>query len=148
MNPPPYTPPAGTFVFRSFVAFDELDMQGILHHSRHLLHVERAAHALFLEAMGAEGFDPARYPDQNAVVHRLEIEYKRPVAGVVPILVLLRVTSLRACTMTTAFEIRTLDGALCSRGIRETCRVRTDGLHPAIWSEDYRAAFEPRVCAE
>lgn len=130
------------FEYVSFVAFDELDMQGILHHSRHLLHVERACHAFFQSVMGAEGFRPDLFPDLNAVVRRLNIEYVRPLAGVVPITVALCVTRLRSCTMTTAFELRSADGtAVYSRGEREICRVKPDELRPELWSDGYVARF-------
>jgi acyl-CoA thioesterase FadM len=140
---------ARAFEFASHVAFDELDMQGILHHSRHLLHVERACHAFFTAVMGAEGFRPDLFPDLNAVVRRMEIEYLRPLAGVVPITVALWVTRLRSCTMTTAFQLRSRDGAtVYSRGEREVCRVKAGELRPALWTDAYLARFGEWVSPE
>ncbi len=137
------------FEFASQIAFDELDMQGILHHSRHLLHVERACHAFFQAVMGAEGFRPDLFPDLHAVVRRMEIEYLRPLAGVVPITVALWVTRLRSCTMTTAFELKSRDGAtVYSRGEREVCRVKAGELRPEMWSDAYLARFGEWVSPE
>ena len=136
-NPPPFL-----FVHRSHVAFDELDMQGILHHSRHLLHVERAQQAFFEEVMDAPGFRPDVYPDLHAVVRKLNIEYLRPLDGVRPILVTLRVVRLRSCSMNIAFELLSEDGEiLFSRGERETCRVKTGELAPAMWSDEFIERF-------
>ena len=130
------------FEYVSHVAFDELDMQGILHHSRHLLHVERACHAFFTAVMGTEGFRPDVYPDLNAVVRRMNIEYLRPLAGLKDIVVALAVTKLRSCSMTTAFELRSRDGReVYSRGEREVCRVKFGELRPALWSDAYLARF-------
>jgi acyl-CoA thioester hydrolase len=144
----PDNPPAGLFVFRSHVAFDQLDMQGVLHHSRHLLHVERAAQAFFELVTGACGFDPLRYPDLNAVVRRLSIDYLSPLFGVRPILVTLRVARLRSCAMDTAFELRSADGGtLFSRGLREVCRVSPGSLRPTLWSDAYMESFAQWQCA-
>jgi acyl-CoA thioesterase FadM len=138
----PANPPKLTFLHRSMVAFDELDMQGILHHSRHLLHVERACHAFFEKVMDAPGFRPDIYPDLHAVVRSLKIEYLIPLGGVRPILVALRVVRLRSCTMTTAFELRSIDGqTVFSRGERETCRVKIGELRPGMWSDQYLERF-------
>ena len=130
------------------VAFDELDMLGILHHSRHLLHLERACHAFFVEVMGAPGFRPDLYPDLHAVVSRVNVSYLRPVEGVGDIQVALRVTRLRSCTMTTAFELRSTDGlTVFSKGERETCRIKVGRLEPEMWTDDYLARFGEWVTA-
>jgi acyl-CoA thioester hydrolase len=130
------------FKYASHVAFDELDMLGILHHSRHLLHLERACHAFFEEVMDAPGFRPDIFPDLHAVVRKIEIEYLRPVQGVGPILVTLRVTRLRSCTMTTAFELRSADGeTIFSQGTRETCRIKVGALRPEMWTDRYLERF-------
>ncbi len=126
------------FKYLSHVPFDHLDMQGVLHHSRHLLHVEAAAHAFFLHLMEAERFDPSRYPDQCCVVHKLSIDYLEPLRGVGPIELHLCPLSMRACSMNTAFELRSCDGAhIYSRGQREICRVDLLTLRPCLWSESY-----------
>lgn len=130
------------FRYPSHVAFDELDMLGILHHSRHLLHLERACHAFFEKVMETEGFRPDLYPDLHAVVRNINIEYLRPLDGVRPILVTLRVIKLRSCTMTTAFELRSEDGeTVFSQGTRETCRIKVGRLEPEIWTDNYLTRF-------
>jgi len=142
----PNNPPKGLFIYRSQVPFDHLDMQGILHHSRHLLHVEGASHAFFEHVMNSVGFDPARFPDQNSVVRKLNIDYLHPLSGMRIILVTMRVTQLRSCAMTTAFELRNEDGkTVFSRGLREVCRVKAHELKPTMWSEEYRQNFAPWV---
>lgn len=130
------------FKYISHVAFDELDMLGILHHSRHILHVERACHAFFLHVMEATGFRPDLYPDLHAVVRNITIDYLLPLDGVRSIQVALWVTKLRSCTMTTAFELRSDDGAtVFSRGTRETCRIKVGRLEPEIWTDNYLTRF-------
>ena len=117
-------------------------MLGILHHSRHLLHLERACHAFFVEVMGAPGFRPDLYPDLHAVVRKVEIEYLNPVNHVGSIEIALRVTRLRSCTMTTAFELRSTDGkTIYSRGTREVCRIKVGELRPEMWTDDYLERF-------
>jgi acyl-CoA thioesterase FadM len=139
---------ARAFEFASHVAFDELDMQGILHHSRHLLHVERACHAFFTAVMGAEGFRPDLFQDLNAVVRRLNIEYLRPLAGVVPITVALWVTRLRSCTMTTASSSAAAMAQPCipgasARSARENRRTAARNV-----SDAYLARFGEWVSRE
>ena len=130
------------FTYVAHVAFDEMDMLGILHHSRHLLHLERACHAFFEEVMGAPGFRPDLYPDLHAVVRKVEIEYLNPVNRVGAIEIALRVTRLRSCTMTTAFELRSTDGkTVYSRGTREICRIKVGELRPEMWTDDYLERF-------
>ncbi len=138
----PDNPPEGLFVYRSHVPFDHIDMQGVLHHSRHFLHVEAASHAFFLHVMEVAGFEPERYPDQNGVVRHMSIDYLRPLYGVRDIIVTLRVVRLRACSMSVAFELRSADGSeLFSKGEREVCRVKHGELRPSMWSEQYRERF-------
>ncbi len=116
-------------------------MLGILHHSRHLLHVERAALALFCKLTGAPGFAPFVWKDQQAVIRSVKIEYLLPLPGPGDILVTLRPTRMRACTMSTAFELRSADGqTLYSRGERETCRVDVATMAPAMWGDAYAEA--------
>ena len=135
-----------SFSYLSNVTFAQLDLQGILHHSRHFLHVEDASHAFFSHVMGADGFDTARWPDQNAVVRRMNIDYMAPLSKPGRILVVLRILRLRACAMNTSFELRSADGTvLYSKGMREICRVDGETLRPVIWSDEYRRRFRAWV---
>jgi len=51
------------FVFNSEVFFDELDGLGILHHTRYMLHLERAQQKFFEHLLGVDDFDTERDED-------------------------------------------------------------------------------------
>ena len=131
------------FTYHTRTHFDELDAQWILHHSRQIAHVERAQQALFDEVMGMTVFDPHAFPDLNVVVKRLEVDYLRPLRGVRPFTIRLRVSGLRACVLTTGFELLSADGAeLYSRGEREVCKLSMRTMEPTLWTDVFRERYE------
>jgi acyl-CoA thioesterase FadM len=135
-------PPPWLFVQRTQAHFDELDAQWILHHSRQIARVERAQQALFDRVMEMRDFDPVAFPDLNVVVRRLEVDYLQPLRGVRPFMITLQVTGLRACGLTTRFELRSNDGSeLYTQGLREVCKLTLDTQLPALWTETFRERY-------
>ena len=135
-------PPGGLFFHRTRVWFDELDALGVLHHSRFVYHLERAAKAMFVRVMNLDTLDPAVAPDICALVRDLDLRYVAPVAGECEILIGLRVTGLRAAGLTVAFEFRSADGAtLHCRGTRTVCRMNATTRSPEEWTPEFRARY-------
>lgn len=135
-------PNDGRFTYNTQTFFDELDAQWILHHSRQIVAVERAQQAFFDHVMGAEQFDPYRYPDINVVVRRLEVDYLIPLKGVGPYKILLRVVRLREAAITTAFELRSRDDAtLYTKGLRTVCKLSMKNGNPCGWTQEFRERF-------
>lgn len=141
-------PEGGRFTFQTQTFFDELDAQWILHHSRQIASVERAQQALFDYVMEADRFDPYRYPDINVVVRRLEVDYLIPLRGVGPYQINLRVVRIREAAMTTAFELRSMDGiTLYTRGERTVCKLSMKSGEPCGWTAEFRERFSPWLAA-
>lgn len=59
---------ASTYTYQSEVYFDELDGLGLLHHTRYLLHLERAQQKFFEKLLGVPDFDVDRDEDIYVVV--------------------------------------------------------------------------------
>lgn len=62
---------AECFTYDSDVYFDELDALGVRHHTRYLLHLERAQQKFFEYLLGVADFDADRDEDIYVVVHSL-----------------------------------------------------------------------------
>ncbi len=132
-----------SFVYRTKIWFDELDMLGVLHHSRYIYHLERAQKALFAATMGIDTLKPEDAPDIYAMVRDLKIRYAVPVRGECEIQIVLRVARVRAAGLTTFFEFRSGDGKIlfCS-GERTICRMDAGTHQPAEWSAAFREKYE------
>ncbi len=136
-------PAAAPFVFRTRIWFDELDMLGVLHHSRYIYHLERAQKQLFIETMGIDTLDPLLAPDIYAMVRDVEIHYAAPVHHECELQIFLRVHKVRAAGLTVAFAIRSADGqTLHCHGSRTVCRMDPRSHQPAEWSAEFRCRYE------
>lgn len=134
------------FIYRTRIWFDELDMLGVLHHSRYIYHLERAQKALFIATMGDDTLDPAAAPDIYAMVRDLSIRYSTPVRNEGDIAIHLRVTQVRAAGLTLAFEFRSADGAvLHCHGTRTVCRMDARTHQPTEWSAKFRRRYEALI---
>lgn len=131
------------FTYRTQSHFDDLDAQWILHHSRQVRYVERAQQALFNHVMEMQEFDPYKFPDLNVVVKRLEVDYLKPLKGVRPFIIEMRVLRLRGAGLTTGFEFKSEDGReLYTRGVREVCKLGIQTWEPELWTAEFRTRFE------
>ncbi len=139
-------PPEGVFVYRARTHFDDLDALWVMHHSRYLVHLERAQQALFDRMMESSEFSPERYPDLYVVVRRIEIDYLKPLRGVMPFIITLRGIRLREAGMSLAFAFRSPCGReLYTRGVREVCRMSLKTNEPTGWTENFRTRYEPWI---
>ena len=71
------------FTYLSEVHFDELDALGLLHHTRYLLHLERAQQKFFEKLLGVDDFNMDRDEDIYVVVHGLEARFRQLLATLV-----------------------------------------------------------------
>ncbi|MDR2982749.1 MAG: thioesterase family protein [Puniceicoccales bacterium] len=131
------------FVYRTRIWFDELDLLGVLHHSRYIYHLERAQKALFVQTMGIDSLDPLVAPDIYAMVRDVDIHYAIPVRNECDIQIVLRVDKVRAAGLTVAFEFRSADGLILHcHGKRTICRMDASTHRPAEWSPEFRRRYE------
>ena len=72
------------FTYLSEVYFDELDALGLLHHTRYLLHLERAQQKFFEKLLGVDDFNMDRDEDIYVVVHGLEARFRHAVRSIAP----------------------------------------------------------------
>ena len=75
------------FIYNSEVFFDELDGLGVLHHTRYMLHLERAQQKFFEHLLGVDDFNAERDEDIYVVVHSLESRFREPFRTPGPIVV-------------------------------------------------------------
>ena len=125
-----------TFTWQSPVFFDELDLNGTLHNTRFLVHVERAQSALF-EQLGKQWSEYGeRDPDLHYVVKELHVEYLAPMSspGLMPVeLIAEHLGRTSAC-----YGFRCGDFA---RGHRVIVKLDRETGRPAPWSDWYRRVF-------
>jgi len=136
-------PESPVFEFRSEVYFDELDALWVLHHSRYLMHLERAQQAFFQHLLGVEDFSAQRDEDIYVVVRNLEIDFRTPVRNPGPVLIQYTVSRLRAAGVTMEFKFCSGDGeTLHCQGLRTVCKLSGQTHQPTEWSPAFRAALE------
>ena len=110
-----------TFTYLSEVFFDELDGLGVMHHTRYLIHLERAQQKFFQELLGVPDFNAERDEDIYVVVH-----------GV-----------------TMRFTIRNTENTcVYCDGKRTVCKLSSETHQPSPWTEPFRAAMEARTSGE
>ena len=138
--------PSKYYYHLSEIYFDELDALGVLHHTRYLIHLERAQQAFFQELLGVPDFNAERDEDIYVVVHGLDARFRQPVRKPGKICVRFSVTRIRAGGVTMNFEI--LDEAkqtvFCT-GTRTVCKLSGDTHQPTAWTEGFRNALEGRL---
>lgn len=131
------------FEFRSEVYFDEMDALWVLHHSRYLMHLERAQQAFFQHLLGVSDFNAQRDEDIYVVVRNLDINFHAAIRNPGPIIVRYTVARLRAAGVTMDFELRSGDGdILHSSGSRTVCKLSGKTHEPTEWSPPFRTAME------
>lgn len=134
---------ASTFTYLSDVYFDELDGLGVLHHTRYLLHLERAQQKFFEHLLGVPDFDADRDEDIYVVVHSLDARFREPVRNPGRIAVEYTIEKIRSGGVTMAFTIRHPDEAtVYCTGNRTVCKLSAATHRPAAWTEPFRAAME------
>ena len=131
-----------TFIYESQVYFDELDALGVLHHTRYLLHLERAQQKFFEHLLGVDDFDVERDEDIYVVVHSLESRFREPFRTPGPIVVEYLIERIRSGGVTMRYLIRDPEGqhVYCD-GTRTVCKLSAETHQPAPWSEPFRDAM-------
>ena len=132
-----------TFIYESQVFFDELDALGVLHHTRYLLHLERAQQKFFEHLLGVDNFDVERDEDIYVVVHSLESRFREPFRTPGPIVVEYLIERIRSGGVTMRYLIRDPEGlhVYCD-GTRTVCKLSAETHQPAPWSEPFRDAMK------
>lgn len=133
----------GTYTYHSEVFFDELDGLGVLHHTRYLLHLERAQQKFFEELLGVADFNYERDEDIYVVVHGVEARFREPFHTPGPIAVDYRIERIRSAGVTMRFTVRhPQSGAIYCDGSRTVCKLCPKTHRPKPWTEKFRAAME------
>lgn len=131
------------FTYKSDVFFDEFDALGILHHTRYMIHLERAQQKFFESLLGVDDFNPTRDEDIYVVVHSLNTRFRKPLATPGKIEVCYTIDRIRSGGVTMKFTIRAAgeDDLLCS-GDRTVCKLSATTHTPCPWTEPFRLAME------
>jgi len=132
-----------TFIFDSHVYFDEFDALGVLHHTRYLLHLERAQQKFFEHLLGVEDFNAERDEDIYVVVHSLEARFREPIRNPGPIVVEYTIDRIRSGGVTMSFVIRdSLGSAVYSEGKRTVCKLSCHTHRPSTWTDRFYDAMK------
>ena len=132
-----------SFTYESRVFFDELDALGVLHHTRYLLHLERAQQKFFEHLLGVDDFDADRDEDIYVVVHSIESRFREPVRNPGPIRVIYRIERIRSGGVTMAFSIEDpVSGTVYCDGLRTVCKLSGQTHRPTAWTGAFRNAME------
>lgn len=132
-----------TFTYYSEVYFDELDGLGVLHHTRYLLHLERAQQKFFEHLLGVDDFDAERDEDIYVVVHGIESRFRQPVRNPGRIFIDYEIQRIRSSGVTMSFLIRDLrsETVYCD-GMRTVCKLSGKTHQPTPWTDTFRVAME------
>ena len=132
-----------SFVYNSEVFFDELDGLGVLHHTRYLLHLERAQQKFFEHLLGVHDFDVDRDEDIYVVVHSIESRFRETFTKPGPIVVEYQVDRIRSGGVTMSFVVRDSNGDhIYCDGKRTVCKLSSKNHQPTPWTESFRNALE------
>lgn len=132
-----------TFTYTADVHFDELDALGVLHHTRYLIHLERAQQKFFEHLLGVDDFDADRDEDIYVVVHSLEARFREPLRKPGKLTVEYQITRIRSGGVTMAFQlVSPLSGTCYCSGLRTVCKLSPQTHQPTPWTEPFRQALE------
>ncbi len=134
------------FTYESEVFFDELDALGVLHHTRYLLHLERAQQKFFQQLLGVDDFDAERDEDIYVVVHSLESRFREPFRNPGPINVDYTITRIRSGGVTMSFTIYDpKSGRIFCDGNRTVCKLSAKTHQPTVWTQAFSQAMGARI---
>lgn len=132
-----------TFSYLSQVYFDELDGLGLLHHTRYLLHLERAQQKFFEHLLGVDDFNVERDEDIYVVVHSLTARFRQPVSNPGPLAINYTIQKIRGGGVTMGYTVSCPEsGAVFCEGERTVCKLSAETHQPAPWSEPFRVSME------
>lgn len=132
-----------TYTYLSDVYFDELDGLGVLHHTRYLLHLERAQQKFFETLLGVPDFNVDRDEDIYVVVHGLEARFREPLRTPGKIAIDYQIEKIRSGGVTMTFTLRHPDeDTIYCTGTRTVCKLSAQTHRPTPWTDPFRAAME------
>lgn len=131
------------FTYTADVHFDELDALGVLHHTRYLIHLERAQQKFFEHLLGVSDFNVERDEDIYVVVHSLEARFREPLRTPGKMNVIYAIERVRSGGVTMTFEMlgATTTAIYCT-GRRTVCKLSAQTHQPAAWTGNFRQAME------
>lgn len=131
------------FSYTSDVHFDELDALGVLHHTRYLIHLERAQQKFFEHLLGVPDFNAERDEDIYVVVHSLEARFRQALSNPGQIKIEYQIDRIRSGGVTMSFRILGADsGTLYCTGSRTVCKLSAETHQPTTWTPKFREAME------
>ena len=131
------------FTYLSEVHFDELDALGLLHHTRYLLHLERAQQKFFEKLLGVDDFNKDRDEDIYVVVHGLEVRFRQALSNPGLIAVDYTISRIRSGGVTMSFTIRHPEkNTVYCDGTRTLCKLSANSHQPTPWTPPFRAALD------
>ena len=131
------------FTYLSEVHFDELDALGLLHHTRYLLHLERAQQKFFEKLLGVDDFNKDRDEDIYVVVHGLEVRFRQALSNPGLIAVDYTISRIRSGGVTMSFTIRHPEkNTVYCDGTRTLCKLSANSHQPTPWTPAFRAALD------
>jgi acyl-CoA thioester hydrolase len=132
-----------TFSYLSNVYFDELDGLGLLHHTRYLLHLERAQQKFFEQLLGVDDFNVERDEDIYVVVHSLTARYRQPMSNPGEIAIDYTIEKVRSGGVTMNYSVRCpKEGTVFCDGERTVCKLSATTHRPSPWTEPFRKAMD------
>ena len=134
---------SATYTYLSEVFFDELDGLGVLHHTRYLLHLERAQQKFFEHLLGVPDFDAERDEDIYVVVHGIEARFRQAFRQPGPLAVDYQIERIRSGGVTMRFTLRDPEqGTIYCDGTRTVCKLSAATDQPCPWTDSFRQAME------
>ena len=139
-----YSIMSSTFTYQTEVFFDELDGLGMLHHTRYLLHLERAQQQFFQELLGVADFNIERDEDIFVVVHNVEARFRQAFTVPGPIAVDYQIERVRSSGVTMRFTVRHPQDSsvVYCDGNRTACKLSSKTHQPTPWTDEFQAAMK------
>jgi len=137
---------AKKFQYHAQVYFDELDALGVLHHTRYLIHLERAQQKFFEHLLGVNDFNAERDEDIYVVVHSVEARFREPLRNPGEIRIAYQIDRIRSGGVTMSFTITNpeTDATYCT-GLRTVCKLSAETHQPKTWTTKFRDAMEAHL---
>jgi acyl-CoA thioester hydrolase len=125
------------------VRFDEIDMQGVVHHPQIVTYLE-VARLEFWRSLGIS-YGELREDGYEYIVHDLHVEYLKPLDFDEIIEVAVRVKTLGRASFVLGYEIFKGTGALAVKAEIELVCARVGVARPVALPEKYRSKLEKEI---
>jgi acyl-CoA thioester hydrolase len=122
------------------VRFDEIDLQGVVHHSQIVTYLEIARLDFWRQA--GLSYRELREDGYEFIVHDLHVEYRKPLLFEELIEATVKVLSLGRASFTLGYEIRKESGELAVVAEIELVCARLNIARPVALPEKYRIKLQ------